>query len=459
MKRTIILSVSQQKIADLFKTQKFSGYDCIGNYPDKNDLFPLLTKKTPDIFLMTEMITGDKINDTINFLLKLHTEYPSVRIVLITSKNNNHEMWRLIEKGIYDIYCEAKMSGVILKNLLDNEKQYNDVKEIADSKPEQIESLEEDSVIGTGHKNISIFSSIKPGSGKSLIATNVAAAIAKYGRPNAYGRRPKVAILEGDLQTLSVGTLLQLNDMNKNLRNALKKVETVISDEGVIIGEEQQIKNVKRYVTDCFLQYYDIDNLSALVGSQLTLNDLNEINPFQYYFMIELIAEEFDVIIVDSNSSLEHKTTGPLLDLASKCFYVLDLDFNNVSNNIRYRNELKTIGVMDKVHYILNKDIPEEMEANFSEPLEFTSKNIANAGFDVCAKVPIIDTTIVYNRAKRGRPLVLDRIESTLPARKEIFKIADMIWPCDILTDIKEEMEQYKKEPTRGKRKWFLFRR
>ncbi|MCR0315280.1 hypothetical protein MKA27_13270 [[Clostridium] innocuum] len=457
--KKILLSVSQQKIADLFKTQKFTDeYECIGNCPEKNDLMALLNKDIPDIFLITEMVVGDKINDTINFLLKLHSEVPKMRIILVTSKNNSHEMWRLIEVGIYDIYCDTKMSGAILKNLLDNEKKYNDVSELIENRSELKEEIEEEAVIGTGLKNISIFSSIKPGSGKSLIATNVAAAIAKYGRPNAYGRRPKVAILEGDLQTLSVGTLLQLNDINKNLRNALKQVETVISDEGVITGGEQEIRSVKRYVKDCFLQYYDIDNLFALVGSQMTLNDLNEINPFQYYFMVEMIAEEFDVIIVDSNSSLEHKTTGPLLDLASKCFYVLDLDFNNVSNNIRYRNELKAIGVMNKVHYILNKDIPKEMAANFSEPLEFDSKNIANAGIEVCAKVPIIDTTIVYNRAKRGRPLVLDRIESTLPARKEIFKIADMIWPCDILSDIKDEMESYKR-PVKTSRKWFLFRK
>lgn len=457
--KKILLSVSQQKIADLFKTQKFiEHYECIGNCPEKNDLMSLLNKAETDILLITEMVIGEKVNGTINFLLKLHSEYPKMRIVLLTRKNNSHEMWRLIEAGIYDIYCDTKMSGAILKNLLDNEKKYNDVCELIEKKNEPKEVIEEEAVIGTGLKNISIFSSIKPGSGKSLIATNVAAAIAKYGRPNAYGRRPKVAILEGDLQTLSVGTLLQLNDMDKNLRNALKRVETVISDEGVITGGEIEIRNVKRYVKDCFLQYYDIDNLFALVGSQMTLNDLNEINPFQYYFMIELIAEEFDVIIVDSNSSLEHKTTGPLLDLASKCFYVLDLDFNNVSNNIRYRNELKAIGVMDKVHYILNKDIPKEMAENFSEPLEFDSRNIANAGIDVCAKVPIIDTTIVYNRAKRGRPLVLDRIESTLPARKEIFKIADMVWPCDILTDIKKEMESYK-QPVKSKRKWFFFRK
>ena len=40
-----------------------------------------------------------------------------------------------------------------------------------------------------------------------------------------------------------------------------------------------------------------------------------------------------DVVIIDSNSSLVHVSTIPLLQLCSKVFYVLNLDFNNIRNN------------------------------------------------------------------------------------------------------------------------------
>ena len=56
-----------------------------------------------------------------------------------------------------------------------------------------------------------MISSIKPGCGKSFVSTNVATAIAKFGDKKD-GRQPRVCILEADLQTLSVGTLLSLED-------------------------------------------------------------------------------------------------------------------------------------------------------------------------------------------------------------------------------------------------------
>ena len=65
-------------------------------------------------------------------------------------------------------------------------------------------------------------------------------------------------------------------------------------------------------------------------------------------------------------------------------------------------------------------------------------------GFELIAKIPMIDSTIVYNRAKRGVPLVMDKTKNTIEARKELFVISDAIYPVNVFADLREEMEIYK---------------
>ncbi|MEG1301227.1 MAG: hypothetical protein RSC93_11040 [Erysipelotrichaceae bacterium] len=465
----ILLAVGQQKLVDLFsKSSQLKNYNVLGNIRNKDELIEGIKKYQPDILLVAEGLPSQSGIDTNNLLLSIKQMFPRLRIVFLSGKidktdtYNINRLGRLVDSGIYDIYHDSSMSSTILAGLLDNKKTYADVSYMLHFKNLQgdtnFDYMEDapSGKVGMGYGNISVFSSIKPGTGKSFISTNVAAGIAKYGRPLANGKRPVVAIIEGDLQTLSVGTLLQLEDRERNLNKALKKVGEVINENGEIFGTSEQIESVKRFVRGCFLKCYQVDNLYALVGTQLSLNELNHINPYQYYYLVELMVDQFDVIIVDMNSSLEHKTTGSLLDLARNCYYILDLDFNNVSNNIRYRNELANLGVLDKVNYILNKDIPKDMENNFAEKLEYNADNLNASGFSLVAKVPMVDTTVVYNRVKQGIPLVLDKTEMTLAARQELLIVSDQIWSCDVMYDLKQEMDSYANPKNKKtKHKWF----
>lgn len=466
----LLLAIKVQKIVDVLLKSTGNKYDIAGTVRNNDSVEKAVIKYNPDILMIQDGLEGN-IN-TIDLLVSLKQKFPRLRIIFLAGEVDNNDTFginklgTLVENGIYDIYHSKTMTARILLDLLDKPKELSDVEYLLRYKDhkgdtrfefqEYQDRYEDENRVSNGYANISIFTSIKPGSGKSFVSTNVGTAIAKFGQRKADGNFPTVAIIEGDLQTLSIGTLLQLDDKERNLKNALRAVATVIDEEGNVIGTDAKIQEVKRYVRNCFLKCYQVDNLYALVGSQLTLSDLNEINPYQYYFMIELVADMFDVIIVDTNSSLEHKTTGPLLDLARNCYYILDLDYNNIANNIRYRNELNKLGVMSKVRYILNKDIPEYMEHKYAEKLEYTSKNLHTSGFELTAKIPMIDTTVVYNRAKQGVPLVLDKTETTLEARKEIFAIAGEIYPVDVFSTLKAEVDSYKEKksvsvPSNGK--------
>ena len=70
---------------------------------------------------------------------------------------------------------------------------------------------------------------MKPGTGKSFVSSNLAVTLAKYATP-VDNRAPKVLLLEGDLQTLSVYTLFGVKDEDFNLKAALKEVTAFIEN-------------------------------------------------------------------------------------------------------------------------------------------------------------------------------------------------------------------------------------
>lgn len=365
-----------------------------------------------------------------------------------------YKLNELIECGIYDIYSGKKISQEIIANELRNPKTISDVQEIVDLKANQdtyAEVAKQD--FGAGYRNIIIVSSIKPGSGKSFVSTNLAVGIAKNGNKKKDGTAPRVAIIDGDLQTLSVGTLLGIEDSRLNLTAALKAVTTVLNSKGEIVGSDEAIEEVRGFVKKCFLPSKAVPNLYGLVGSQLQFKDLGGIRPYHFFYMVQLMIDEFDVIIIDSNSSLEHKTTGPILQLAGFCFYVLDLDFVSVRANLRHRQELQNLGVLSKVSYVLNKAITPDNLHMFTEKLEYGPENLEGDGFKVVAKLPMVDPTIMLNRLHNKTPIMMDEQSATLPMRIELTQIADRIWPMGNLGDLKIQLDDFYKQKGKVKKK------
>lgn len=301
--------------------------------------------------------------------------------------------------------------------------------------------------------NLSIVSSIKPGTGKSFVSANLAAAIAAYGVPTKEGLPPRVGLIEGDLQNLSIGTLLQIEDSKKNLKSVMDKISTVVTREGEFVGNIYEVEEIEKFTKSCFLPYEKLKNLKCLVGSQLSFEEIENFTPHHYTYLCEAMAEEFDVLIVDTNSALTHISTFPLLQMATNCFYILNLDFNNVRNNMRYRDTLKNLGVLDKVKYILNEDIPEKMQKNFKEEIIYTGDHLADSGFNLAGRIPIIDKAVFLNRVYLGTPVVLDEgVKATATAKQEILKIANEIYPI-------KGFENIKSDGTRPKQGFFSFKK
>lgn len=393
-----------------------------------DDAVKMIENSKPELFLICD-IKGDVYNTCV----QVKEVSPNTRIIYIAGELNKDDaamvelISNLVKLGVYDICLESTLKKSVLRTLLTTAKTYDEMSEYVVIK-DVYESDVNPYIDEDGAKNVVIFSSIKPGSGKSFISTNIATAIAKFAKEKKNGEKPKVAIIEGDLQSLSVGTLLQIENPTFNLRTALLEVSRVVNKAGDLVGTDKEQREVEQKVLDCFNQFHEIPNLYALVGSQLSLRDLHEINSYQYYYLISILVKHFDVIIVDTNSSLEHITTGPLLELAKACYYILDLDINNIRNNIRYREDLNEL-CKGKVRYILNRDMPKEKGSKYTESLKYSSDDLVASGFDLSARIPMVDLTVMYNHVYNGHPLILDDKPSTLRAREELLNIAAQICP------------------------------
>lgn len=227
------------------------------------------------------------------------------------------------------------------------------------------------------------------------------------------------------------------NDEETILKNA--------ADGAFINIEKIEDENLKKKVED-------------LKEDHLTLRYLNENISVEIDYALDELRKDYDYVVVDTNSSIFHVSSFPILQRAKECFYVLNLDFNNVRNNLRYKNVLKELGISDKVKYILNENIENTKEfweqGVEDEELNFTAEDIENKYFTLVAKVPILPKTVFLNRLYEGTPVVLDsnKKEVTNKAKLEIMKIANSICPMD---DEMTKLEKIIVDRENGKKGFF----
>ena len=229
-----------------------------------------------------------------------------------------------------------------------------------------------------------------------------------------------------------------------------------------VVASIDDTQIVNETILECMVPYKHAKNLDVLVGSQLTFTDINGdyISSENFVYLVEVISRMYDIVIVDTNSSLLHLSTIPILKRAKECYYIINLDYNNIRNNLKYREVFKTIDIIDRVNYILNEsyDNSKEYEASIGsnyEPLMFTKEVVEEKYFELKGSIPAIPKAVFLNRLYSGIPVVLDEdVPYTEKAKQAILRICDKIHPIDPQY-LKEEDEngdiiEEEKEKKRG---------
>jgi len=469
--KRVLLATSEPKLNEAIKKNVNNfGIEIIGIADNELVFQSCLKQNIPDIILISKRFEFNNLS-VVDYIIRLHNNLPNIRIIYLAGQLNDFdvikqkELMKLIESGIYDIYTEKVISMPLIKQMLAFSKKYEDVAhlnqikgelpdyqefdeiEIEDDNPDD-EIIDIDIDFNKVYDNVIVVSSIKPGTGKTFISSNLAMALSKNGTRKPNQERPKIAYIEADLQNLSVGTILAL----KNQKNYLKEVLTAI---GSLFDENNKIhvtlnkkKQVDDLILNSFQQYMSVKDLYSLAGSHFLPQEILKIKDVYYNYLIDVVSQNFDIVIIDTNSSLTNTTSLPLLNLCKYAFFIINLDYNNIKNNGRYQKYLTEIGLRDKIFYILNEDIQLENRSLLGIPtfedLICDSELLEKTGLKLLGKIPAIPKEIFFNRLYDGRPIILDNTEFTLKTRLEISKIANNIWPLDNLEWLQNEYEQFK---------------
>src|SRR5690625_1145988 len=475
MKNTL-LATGHEQLDEIIK--QYDGYNVEYAIYKKEELLEAVGYFEPDMLVVSDYITGSEMLTAL--LIQAKQLKPDLEIVYITqtvdpsNQTRTSELASLVMAGIYPVLVKNALTPDRVKQMMDYPPKKEDVQFLAqyyksspsrgsnlldvDLGDEEVHDLEDD-----GYENVFLVSSIKPGTGKSFISVNLAMTIAKFGRKEN-GERPRVALIEADLQNLSLGTLLGFEDDDeKNLKTAMDGINEIINEQDELIDDRRKVEEVDEFVLSCFKPQYEVTNLEALVGSQISMEDLENIRSIHYSYLIDLVSDAYDIVIIDSNSSLAHTTTFPVLQLSNKAYYIINLDYNNVRNNVRYQKTLEGMGVLDKVSYILNEDYNVDYLRmyNLEEPesLEFTADAVKESGFDVKGQIPIIPKSVFLNRLFESSPIALDNEDYTVLPRLEMSRIANDMWEIENLDWLEAEWEKQVKKLYEPKRRGLFGRK
>lgn len=432
MSRNVQLVAKKDGLRNVFKSAELSDYTFVNFSDNKEDALSYIEKnKDVDILMLADNTPSSTNMNSEGFINEIRQKYPDIRIIFFSGEFVPQDTVKanmlsdIVKAGVFDLIVGSRPSVKEVVDVIKHPRSYSDVQMYVKS----VAPVKQDTT-GT-FNNVVSFYSVKPGSGKSFVAFNVATAIAKFGQVTPDGKRPRVAIIDADLSSLSIGALMHIKNSKYDLREALRLVKQVVDEEGNIVGTPEALEETKKSIWNCFPAYPEVSNLYALIAEDFPLEERVAVNPRQFYFLLECIYKVFDIVIVDMNSSMEHTTTGPLFSVSNRLYFLLDPDFNNIKNNIRYQNDLTALEVSQKTKYILNKYISKEAQEDYSDTLGYSLGEIRSAGLDVVGVIPMIDPIIMNNRAMSGKPIILDRSENTKEARKAILRIANENWKID----------------------------
>lgn len=448
--------------------KKLEQCEVVGNCSSRSALNDAIVSTKPQIVIVSDWLEGSETLSKLLIQLKRQNQY--IRFIYLAGQLDPRdtqridELGRMVLSGIYDICISKNISMEVINDLIINPRAEDEVSYLAknilnSAAPDEfvkedplMDKLSNagDAFVGT-MDNVYVFTSIKPGTGKSFLSVNTACAIAAYGREKSDGTKPRVALIEADLQTLSIGTVLNIKeDKNKSMKAAMEAISTIF-DKGNMIGDEESVSLVNKIITDCMIPYGSLPNLHVLTGSTLTPEEIEsmKISPEYYIYLLDVIRKEYDIVIIDTNSSMFHITTYPILQKATRCYYIINLDINNIRNNLRYYGTLKKLGLVKKIKWILNENI--ENKAAYKEhgigieKLAFTADEFEEKYFYLSARIPAIPKAVFLNRIYEGTPVVLDKeLSYTQLIKIALMELANQVWPMDDAIE-KEKSIKHKK--------------
>lgn len=451
MKKTVLIATGDPQLNNLLENN--SDFYAVYTLTDVSQLFLGTQFFHPDTVVVTDRLGDESELTTELRKIKKEPDIKKVQILFLTPEikltdyARINEFGPLIELGIYPVFTDRLDLKLINSNIntpptlggrvSDVLQQYQ--KMTAASTPQAVQLQVEPAPLKTKYDNIILFSSKKPGSGKTFIAVNYAAGLAKYGQSNT-GESLKVGIIEGDLHNYSLGKSLGFTeDSEHNLINAGKVAQS-------LLDADIKKATARTKILQSFKACARLENLQALVLVSEDDSVVNSMTADQYSVILDVAAQAFDVVVIDTNSDFRQQiNTKNLLQLATHIYYILTMDNNSITDNLKLVRDLKMMNLTQKVEYLLNEYHADEYDRALGvqpvKPLMFDKNLLLNYGFDLCAIIPYIDTNILWNQLFKGSPLLLesDGDIAYLYPKIQFLELINQRFPIPALNSLKEQ--------------------
>lgn len=429
-----------------------NGFEYVGSCKAEERLIDDIDRFHPDIVVISDNICNESASGIIK---RIRKERTNIRVIYfcgswdIDDRDRFDELRELsTDYQVYDLIIAEKVNEAVLKKALKTKQGPGFFNMIEKNRGPAWEDNASELYKGEVN-NLSVFTSLKPGSGKTFLSTNTSCALALYA-----GSDKKIAFIEADFDSPSIGTVLGIDlDNGKNIKVAFDAIEALF-DGNTLTADATERASADEIIKSCFIKYNKIPNLHVLQGS--TLSPIKaasyESIPEYYMYLINAIKDDYDQIIVDLNSSLIGTPTYAFLKKAKNIFTVVSLDTNSIHTTLKYVPVLKEMDISNKIKWILNQEVKNTKDfSSFGikhEELLFTGKDFETNYFTFDFKVPALEYSVFLNRLYAGTPVMLDKNKPyTKNTRDAIRKIASSI----------EELENAPEETKEKEKKSFFF--
>lgn len=362
-------SKSRQEVTGLLRRDR--GVDIVGEASDGREALDMARSIRPNIVLLSGSIIG---LDAISVVEEIVLASPDTAVIVIVDEPDLDLIRRLMRAGARD--CAVRPL---------DEELVGTIKSVAAAMQKQRDAFTHSvAPSATPGKVIAIYSP-QGGAGKSVIAANLAVALAK----SVAGTKERVVLVDLNLQFGDIDLMLNLNPVN-TIAGLAQKGHTGLDTE-----------LVEQYLTT-----HDASGLKILVAPS-TPQYAESVTVYTVEQTLEVLRQTYDYVIVDTPSQLQD-TTLAALDAASTILLVTSLDLLALHKTRTALDMLQQLYPAEKIQILLNRANSE---------VGITVQDVEAAlGTSLKAQIPS-DGRLVVTSVNEGKPFVLFSPQTVIARR------------------------------------------
>ncbi len=362
-------SNSRQEVLNLLRRDR--ALDVVGEASDGREALDLARSVHPDVVLLSSSIIG---LDAISVVEEIVLASPDTAVIVIVDEPDLDLIRRLMRAGARD-YVVRPLGDDLVTNL----------KSVATSMQKQRDALSSTSTPAAHEGRVIAVYSPQGGAGKSVIATNLAVAIAQA----VAGTKERAVLVDLNLQFGDVDLMLNLNPTNTIAGLAQK---------GHIGMDSELIEQ--------FLTVHEASGLKVLVAPS-TPQYAESVTVYTVEQTLETLRQSYNYVIVDTPSQLQD-TTLAALDAASTILLVTSLDLLALHKTRTALDMLRQLYPAEKIQIVLNRANSE---------VGITVQDVEAAlGTELKAQIPS-DGRLVVTSVNEGKPFVLFSPQTVIARR------------------------------------------